>query len=268
MRLCTITPGLTGQTELRLYEIEPHTSLRPRPSGAASPSTTRCGEVAPQSATQSALQPIKSSAVTRPFVSARILRMRAAEGVRSPLKYRLTDATDTPSASARSVCDMPSAERNSASVMLKHYHVGNASQEPATYSVAALSRYLRGMARKAKELKKFRLETGLSQKRFGALFGYSDAQVNRWENGKEGLPDDAAIDVADALTLYLRRPITPFQVKPEFNHIQLARLEPHDRDHHLESVERSYEKRAQKLIKDSAASATPDAMPAEEKRRG
>lgn len=68
MRMCSITPGLTGQIELRLYEIEPHTSLRPRQRGAVSPSTTGCGEVAPQSAV--ALLPfLKASAEISPLVA-------------------------------------------------------------------------------------------------------------------------------------------------------------------------------------------------------
>lgn len=100
------------------------------------------------------------------------------------------------------------------------------------------TRYLIGMA--GEELKGLLDRTGLSQKDFGKLFRYSDAQINRFLKGGRKIPDRAAIKIASVLNEKYYWGITPFDVKPTFMSEQLEPLLEADRQAQITQYKRSF----------------------------
>lgn len=188
MKLCSITPR-DGGFELRVYEVGHAARFR---LGALGGST-------------------KSSGVTIPPVTSRILRILAADGKRSPLIYRLMEAVVTPTEAANSVCVIPRCERKSDIVMPDHYRDGNGCQAIVALSVSDAGvpqRYHLGMS---EDLGSIIVAKKMSQAEVARLVGVSAPVLNRWCKDHRSVPDDKAIRLA----LILGK--TPFDINPDFN---------------------------------------------------
>lgn len=187
MRIATITGVAPGCFDVRVYEADHAARFR---LGAGS---------------------TRSSGVTIPLVTSRILRITAADGRRSPLMYRLMEAVVTPTEFANSVCDIPRCERKSASFMPDNYHDGNGCQGLVTSLVrdaAAVRLYHTGMDADLSSMIK---AAKLSQAEVARRVGVSPPVLNRWCKDRRSVPDDKAIRLAEILRK------TPFDVNPDFN---------------------------------------------------
>jgi len=189
VRIATITPTSGDQFVVRVYEADHAARLRlPGLAGST-----------------------RSSGVTFPSVTSRILRITAADGRRSPLMYRLMDAVVMPTEFANSVCDIPRCERKSASLMPNHYHDGNDCQAVVALSVSdarAARRYHLGMSA---DLGSIIVAAKMSQAKVAQLVGVSAPVLNRWCKDHRSVPDDKAIRLAEILGK------TPFDINPDFN---------------------------------------------------
>lgn len=189
MRIATITGVAPDCFEVRVYEVGHAARF---PLEALSGST-------------------RSSGVTFPSVTSRILRITAADGRRSPLMYRLMEAVVTPTEFASSVCDIPRCERKSDSLMSDHYHDGNGCQEFVTYLVrdaAAARLYHPGVDTDLSNMIK---AAKLSQAEVARRVGVSPPVLNRWCKDRRSVPDDKAIRLAEIFRK------TPFDINPDFN---------------------------------------------------
>lgn len=173
MRLCSITPGLTGDWELRVYEID-HAGTRGR----------------------------KSSAVTAPRDTDLILAPSSQDGLVNPRRRRLMVVRSTLSFEATVSSLRPSEAIHLSSFMEGNvHHAHNSCQAPCASGVVDYGtavRTMHAMAKtKAKSIKKqkkpkwgrnyileWRTGCGLSQEELAELMGYkSHSTVQRVEGG-------------------------------------------------------------------------------------
>ena len=140
----------------------------------------------------------KSSGLTQPLVTSRILNDTGKLGSLSPVTYRDTVAWSTPICSANSACDSPLRIRKSESRINNAYHCGIEKQVGYDGTIAvdagAVVVYHPGIKKKqggrlmANPIKQLREAAELTQPQLADRIGAHQSQLSRWEKepGEKG----------------------------------------------------------------------------------
>lgn len=145
----------------------------------------------------------KSSAVTCPPVALRIRCIGDLEGVRAPVRQRVTADLSTPISSAKSASVICFHERYSANLMGTMCHNGKpltrAKSAKAALAAALGLRHIQGMETRPNRIREWREARGLTLQELAAAINCHHTYLGRIEKGERRLTDSMIAKVSKAL---------------------------------------------------------------------